>query len=116
MLQAEHEAACPIASFLRMMAPLQAVCQELESECHELRARAAALVHLVVDQQAQMQSQQAQMEQIQTHNEQLQRQVAALWVSQFRGSDTLNAAGADDNAAGSHVSCSLTRLSVSCSM
>ena len=76
--QAEHEAACPIASFLRMMAPLQAECQELESECHELRARAAALVHLVVDQQAQMQSQQAQMEQIQTRNEQLQRQVAAL--------------------------------------
>ena len=35
-------------------------------------------------------------------------------MGQFRGSDTLNAAGADDNAAGSHVSCSLTRLSVSC--
>jgi len=48
--QVAHEAACPFAICLRMMAPLQVECQqlraetqELKAECQELRGRVRAL-------------------------------------------------------------------------
>ena len=55
--QAAHEAACPFAICQRMMAPLQAQNQQLQSECQELHLRC---------------------EGFQAQNQQLQRQVAAL--------------------------------------
>jgi hypothetical protein len=41
--QGAHEAACPFVICQRMMAPLQAQNQQLQSECQELRARVAPL-------------------------------------------------------------------------
>ena len=41
--QVAHEAACPFAICLRMMAPLQAECQQLRAECEELRGRVRVL-------------------------------------------------------------------------
>ena len=41
--QGAHEAACPFAVCQRMMAPLQAQNQQLQSECQELRARVAVV-------------------------------------------------------------------------
>ena len=41
--QVAHEAACPFAICQRMMAPLQAQNQQLQSECQELRARVAVV-------------------------------------------------------------------------
>eukprot|EP00964_Phaeocystis_antarctica_P024435 scaffold13678_cov64-Phaeocystis_antarctica.AAC.6 len=57
---AAHDLACPFAICQRMMAPLQA-------ECQELRARVAVIGPL-----------QARCDGLQTQNQQLQRQVAAL--------------------------------------
>jgi hypothetical protein len=62
--QGAHEAACPFAVCQRMMAPLQAQNQQLQSECQELRARVAPL--------------QLECQELRGQNEQLQRQVAAL--------------------------------------
>eukprot|EP00964_Phaeocystis_antarctica_P016804 scaffold9246_cov58-Phaeocystis_antarctica.AAC.2 len=58
--QAAHEAACPFAICQRMVAPLQAQNQQLQSECQELRARVAVI------------------EPLQARCDGLQRQVAAL--------------------------------------
>ena len=41
--QVAHEEACPFAICLRMMAPLQAECQQLRAECQELRGRVRVL-------------------------------------------------------------------------
>ena len=65
--QAAHEAACPIAVCQRMMPPLQAQNQQLQSENQELRARVGALEPL-----------QAQNQQLQSENQELRARVAAL--------------------------------------
>ena len=46
--QAAHDSACPFAICQRMMAPLQAQNQQLQSECQQLRARVAAVEPLQV--------------------------------------------------------------------
>eukprot|EP00964_Phaeocystis_antarctica_P084657 scaffold53358_cov57-Phaeocystis_antarctica.AAC.1 len=71
--QAAHEAACPIAVRQRMMAPLQAQNQQLQSENQELRARVGALEPL-----------QAQNQQLQSENQALRARVAALEPLQAR--------------------------------
>ena len=45
--QAAHEAACPVAVCLRLMAPLQAQNQQLQSQNKHLQQRVAALEPLV---------------------------------------------------------------------
>ena len=71
---AAHEAACPFAICQRMMAPLQAQNQQLQSECQELRARVAVVEPL----QARCEGFQSECQELRGQNQELQRQVAAL--------------------------------------
>ena len=79
--QAAHEAACPFAVCQRMMAPLQAECQELracvmplQAQNQQLQARLLALEPL----QARCDGLKTCCDGLQAQNEQLRRQVAAL--------------------------------------
>ena len=65
--QAAHEAACTIAVCQRMMGPLQARCDGLQSQNQQLQARSQEL-----------QARVGSLEPLQAQNQQLQRQVAAL--------------------------------------
>ena len=78
--QAAHEAACPFAICQRMMAPLQAECQqlransqELQSECKELRAQ-----NKEMQQWSRTGHWRDRCNGLQAQNGRLQRQVAAL--------------------------------------
>ena len=84
--QTAHEAACPFAICQRMMAPLQAQNQQLQSECQELRARVAVVEPL-----------QARCDGLQVQNQQLHRQVAAL---QPPPADRMRALEGDEEAGG----------------
>ena len=83
---AAHGAACPFAICQRMMAPLQAQNQQLQSECQELRARVAVVEPL-----------QARCDGLQVQNQQLHRQVAAL---QPPPADRMRALEGDEEAGG----------------
>ena len=66
--QAAHEAACTIAVCQRMMGPLQARCDGLQSQNQQLQRQL----------QVKYQEQQARVGSLQAQNQQLQRQVAVL--------------------------------------
>eukprot|EP00964_Phaeocystis_antarctica_P100725 scaffold66302_cov57-Phaeocystis_antarctica.AAC.1 len=69
--QAAHEAACTIAVCQRMIGPLQARCDGLQSQNQQLQARSQELSQ-------ELQARVGSIEPLQAQNQQLQRQVAAL--------------------------------------